>query len=149
MCSNFGGFKCRPPQTRGGIYLKRPKYEHIFVAVITFPPFFCADTFDNNLLLIVCAKMICKMSLWAPFLRRSSKKARVTQILHLPNLGKGNSKVPWSTGAQIGLWLAKTRSCDVVVSIILLLKHCWVMVIRKVTSQILRGFLGGWKWITL
>ena len=32
------------------------KFEHIFVAVITFsPPFFCADTFDTSLLLIVCA----------------------------------------------------------------------------------------------
>ena len=30
--------------------------EHIFVAVITFPPpFFCANTFDSSLLLIVCA----------------------------------------------------------------------------------------------
>ena len=25
--------------TRGGRYLKPPKFEHIFVAVITFPPF--------------------------------------------------------------------------------------------------------------
>ena len=32
------------------------KFEHIFVAAITFPPpFFCADTFDTSLLLIVCA----------------------------------------------------------------------------------------------
>ncbi len=30
---------------RGGIYLKPQKFEHIFVAVITFPPFFCANTF--------------------------------------------------------------------------------------------------------
>ena len=29
--------------------------QHIFVAVITFPPFFCANTFDTSLLLIVCA----------------------------------------------------------------------------------------------
>ena len=32
-----------------------PKFEHIFVAVITFPPFFCADTFITSLLLIVSA----------------------------------------------------------------------------------------------
>ena len=36
-------------------HLKPPKSEQIFVAVITFPPFFCADTFDISLLLIVCA----------------------------------------------------------------------------------------------
>ena len=29
--------------------------EHIFVAVINFSPFFCADIYDTNLLLIVCA----------------------------------------------------------------------------------------------
>ena len=44
---------------KGGLYLKPPKLEHIFVAVITSPPppppFFCADTFDTSLLLIVCA----------------------------------------------------------------------------------------------
>ena len=39
---------------KGGLHLKPPKFEHIFVAVITFPPF-CADTFDISLLLIVRA----------------------------------------------------------------------------------------------
>ena len=29
--------------------------KHIFVAVIFFPPLFCANTFDTSLLLIVCA----------------------------------------------------------------------------------------------
>ena len=38
-----------------GLYHLLPKFEHIFVAVITFPPFFCADTFIASLLLIVCA----------------------------------------------------------------------------------------------
>ena len=37
----------------GGLHLKPPKFEQKFVAVITFPPFFCADTFDTNLLIIV------------------------------------------------------------------------------------------------
>ena len=32
-----------------------PKFEHIIVAVITFFPFFCADTFDTSLLIIVYA----------------------------------------------------------------------------------------------
>ena len=40
---------------RGGIDLKPQKVENIFLAVITFPPFFCADTFNTSLLLIVCA----------------------------------------------------------------------------------------------
>ena len=41
---------------REDLYLKPPKFEHIFVAVIPFlPPFFCADTFNTSLLLIVCA----------------------------------------------------------------------------------------------
>ena len=39
----------------GGLHLKPPKFEHIFAAVITFPPFFCANTFDTSLLLSVCA----------------------------------------------------------------------------------------------
>ena len=36
-----------PFLAKGGLHLKPPKSEHIFVAVITFPPFFCADTFDT------------------------------------------------------------------------------------------------------
>ena len=39
----------------GGLYLKPPKFGHIFVVVITFISFFCADTFDTNMLPIVCA----------------------------------------------------------------------------------------------
>ena len=45
---------------REGLSHIPPKFEHIFVAVITSPPpppppFFCADTFDTSLLLIVYA----------------------------------------------------------------------------------------------
>ena len=41
---------------KGGLPHLPPKFEHIFVAVITSPPlFFCADIFDTSLLLIVCA----------------------------------------------------------------------------------------------
>ena len=39
----------------GGQALKPPKFEHIFVAVITSPPFLCANTFDTSLLLMVSA----------------------------------------------------------------------------------------------
>ena len=39
----------------GGLDHLLPKFEHIFVAAITFPPFFCAATFDTSMLLIVCA----------------------------------------------------------------------------------------------
>ena len=35
--------------------MKPPKFEHIFIAVIIFPPLFCADTYGNSLLLVVCA----------------------------------------------------------------------------------------------
>ena len=75
MCSNFVGFRYSPSgtgtlipnlhtctsavqfdSTMGGRYQKPPKFEHIFVAVITSPPpFFCANTFDTSLLLSVCA----------------------------------------------------------------------------------------------
>ena len=40
---------------RGEATLKSPKFEHIFVAVITFSPFFCANNYYISLLLIVCA----------------------------------------------------------------------------------------------
>ena len=39
----------------GGLSLKTSKFEHIFIAVIISPPFFCVDIFDTNLLFIVCA----------------------------------------------------------------------------------------------
>ena len=32
-----------------------PKFENIFVAVITFSPFFCANNYYSSLLVIVCA----------------------------------------------------------------------------------------------
>ena len=47
----------------GGLHLKPQKFEHIFVAVITFFPFFCADTFDQLVAYCVCFQMICEMSL--------------------------------------------------------------------------------------
>ena len=40
---------------RGGLDHSPPKFEHKFVAVINFFPFFCADTFITSLLLIVGA----------------------------------------------------------------------------------------------
>ena len=40
---------------KGGPIPEITKFEHIFVAVITFFPFFCANTFYTSLLLIVCA----------------------------------------------------------------------------------------------
>ena len=46
---------CDDTDNGGGLHLKPPKFEHIFAAVITFFPFFCANTFDTSLLLIVCA----------------------------------------------------------------------------------------------
>ena len=39
----------------GGTTTETTKFEHIYVAVITFFPFFCADTFIISLLLIVCS----------------------------------------------------------------------------------------------
>ena len=58
-----------------------------FVAVITFSPFFCADTFDTSLLLILCALRWYVKSLYKHlFLEDISKHARVTQKMALPNL---------------------------------------------------------------
>ena len=39
----------------GGRHLKPQKFENIFVAVITFFPFFCANYYYTSLLLFVCA----------------------------------------------------------------------------------------------
>ena len=52
---NDGVHLHRGYKVKGGLDHLLPKFEHIFVAVITFPPFFCADIFDTSLLLIVCA----------------------------------------------------------------------------------------------
>ena len=72
---------------KGGCYQKPPKFEHIFGAVITFPPFFCANTFDSSLLLTVCALRWCVKSIYRHlFLEDISKHARVTQEMALPNL---------------------------------------------------------------
>ena len=62
------------------------KFEHIFVAVISFPPLFCADTFDTSLLLIVCALNDCEMSLSAPFLRRYIQKRKCDSKIAHPKL---------------------------------------------------------------
>ena len=71
----------------GGRHLKPPKFEHIFVAVITFPPFFCANTIDTSLLLIVCALRWYVKSLYRHFfLEDISKHASVTQKIAPPSL---------------------------------------------------------------
>ena len=49
---------------KGVLYLKPPKFEHIFVAVITFSPFLLCRYFWYQLVAYcVCFKMICKKSL--------------------------------------------------------------------------------------
>ena len=60
--------------------LKPPKFEHIFVPVIIFFPFFRANTFNTSLLLIVCALKCYVKSLYRHlFLEDISKHTRVTQ----------------------------------------------------------------------
>ena len=60
MCYNFVGFRYSP----GGHAHLQPKFEHIFVAVITFPPFLLCRYFYYQLVAYcVCFKMICEMSL--------------------------------------------------------------------------------------
>ena len=63
-CSSHLHGKQFPSILKGGLSLKPPKFEHIFVAVITlFSPFFCANTLEDI-----------------------SKHASVTQKMALPNL---------------------------------------------------------------
>ena len=66
------------------------------------------------------------------FLEGTSKKARVTK----KNCTSQSVAriIPRRLGVQMpkfGLWLAKTLSYEVTVSIIFYLKHCQVMVIRR------------------
>ena len=50
------GYHCVSNLTKGGgLHLKPQKFEHIFELSCLFSPFFCANTFDISLLLIVCA----------------------------------------------------------------------------------------------
>ena len=57
MCSNFASKWSR------GRHLKPPEFEHIFVAVITFPPFLlCKSLLYQLVAYCVCFKMICKKS---------------------------------------------------------------------------------------
>ena len=56
------------------------------------------------------------------FLEDTSKKARVTKKMHLPNCGEDTSQVPCLHMPKFGLWLAKTLTCDMTVSIISLLE---------------------------
>ena len=46
---------CNSKLLMGGLYHILPKFDQIYVAVLTFSPFFCAVTFITTLLLIVCA----------------------------------------------------------------------------------------------
>ena len=49
------------------------------------------------------------------FLEDTSKHARVTQKWHFLICDKHNSKAPWATDPQIGVSVAKARSCDIVI----------------------------------
>ena len=94
----------------GGIHLKPPKFEHMFVAAITFFPYFCANTFNTSLLLIVCALRWYVKGLYRHlFLEDISKQAGVTHFLIC---NSHNSKAPWATRLQIGVRVAKARCCD-------------------------------------
>ena len=109
LSDNFCRKNCRRPLVKGGRYLE-PKIWTQFVAVITFSPFFCANNYYTSLLLIVCALRWYINSLYRHlFLVDISKNARVTHFLIC---GKDNSKAPWATRPQIGLSVAKGRSCD-------------------------------------
>ena len=90
------------------LHLKPTKFEHIFVAAITFFPFFCANTFDTSLLLIVCALKWYVKSLYRHlFLEDISKHARVTQKWHFLICGKLYTQAPWTRRAKVGVWVAK------------------------------------------
>ena len=80
MSSQLGSAATRVSQSdaqRGGLSHFPPKFEHIFVAVITFFPFLLCRYFYYQLVAYcVCFKMICKKSLWALFLRRYSQSRK-------------------------------------------------------------------------
>ena len=58
------------------------KFEHIFVAVITFPPILlCRCFYYQSVAYCVCFKMICKKSLLALFLRRYSLELQTPNFL--------------------------------------------------------------------
>ena len=98
---------------KGGLDLKPTKLEHIFVAVITFFPLFCANTFDTSLLLIVCALKWYIKSLYRHlFLEDISNHARVTQKRHFLICGKLYSQAPWPQRPKLGVRVAKGLSCD-------------------------------------
>ena len=91
-----------------GLDLKPTKLEHICSCHNFFPPFFCANTFDTSLLLIVCALKWYTKSLYRHlFLEDVSKNARVTQKWHFLICGKlysqARGKFPWSASSQLYL----------------------------------------------
>ena len=73
-----------------------------------FPPFFCANTFDTSLLLIVCALRWYVKSLYRHlFLEDISKHARVTKKWHFLICGKVYTQAPWQRRPKLGVWVAK------------------------------------------
>ena len=91
------------------------KFEHIFVAVITFSPFLLCKYFWYQLVAYcVCFKMICKCLYRHLFLEDISKHARVTQKWHFLICGRPNSQVPWAPRPKIGVRVAIALSCDTV-----------------------------------
>ena len=73
--------------SQGGLSHRPPKFEHIFVVVITFSPFLlCANNYYTSLLLIVCALRWYVKSLYRHFfLEDIAIHARVTQKMAPPN----------------------------------------------------------------
>ena len=79
-----------------------------------FSPFFCSDTFDTSLLLIVCALKWYIKSLYRHlFLDNISTHARVTKKKkHFLICGKLYSQAPWPQRPKLGVRVAKGFSCD-------------------------------------
>ena len=103
-------------QWREWLHLKPPKFEHIFVAVITFSHFLLCRYFWYQLVsYFVCFKMIGEMSLLAHFLRRCIQRQGSLKKIHLSNCCNDNSLVSCLQIPSLFLWLAKTLSCDLTV----------------------------------
>ena len=89
MSPQLGSAATRVSQSgaQGGLSHFPPKFEHIFVAVITFFPLSSVQKFLLPVLLIVCALRLYVKSLYRHFfLEDIAKNARVTQKMAPPKL---------------------------------------------------------------
>ena len=147
MCLQYCSCLYHYTSSQGELLLKPLKFEHIFVAVITFPSFLLCRYFWYQLVAVcVFFKTICESLYRHHFLEHIAQKARVIQELHFLICVKDYSKALWATDPKLCCGFLNPKLWYDWDKLIFSWSIAEILWLEEVMSQTLRGFLHDLKW---